>query len=348
MKGGAAHALGPPQQREFGGGGGGLGTIELPITASLGIQGNVGALALAQGDAPDDPGLARQGTGSAFFATTGVRFAPMTAVSGNKGGLWIDVNGGALTTGNVMRPVVDTHVGWAFRASSESRLEVGPFVGFTQIVQPDSALRDHDARIAWVGVEVSLGASPAPRSAPPPAVEARIAPPPPAPVDADGVVEATNGCPEGKPVGSDDDCIGEVRLVGDRIVLDDVIHFDFDSPRIRPRSFPLVRKIARFIRESGDIVEVRIEGHADAVGSDVYNQQLSEARAASTRQMLVELGVDDARLLPVGHGRSRLKVSTAKPDMRNRRVEFIVARKSPVRRPVTAAFHAPTTVSSFQ
>jgi OOP family OmpA-OmpF porin len=130
------------------------------------------------------------------------------------------------------------------------------------------------------------------------------------------------GCPE-----------PEVKLVGDRIVLDDVIHFEFGSPRIRTRSTALVRRVARFISENHGILEVSIEGHADARGTEEYNQRLSEQRAESTRAMLVRFGVDETRLRVVGHGKSHLKVPTPLPEQRNRRVEFIVSRSREVSMP---------------
>lgn len=322
MKAGAAHALGAPQGREFGAGGGGSGTVELPLERHFSLQANAGGLVLAQGAPPRDTTLAQQETGSAFFGSAGVRLRP----TGTPTGFWVDGNGGLIGTGNAMRPMVDAHIGWDFRVARDSRWNVGPFVGYTQIVQPNDALRVDDARIAWVGIEVSLGAPPAKAVVPPTPVEPPPSAPPP-PSDADGLVSVEDRCPNGKV--DEEDCAGEVKLVDDRIVLEDVIHFDFDSPRIRPMSMPLVRKIARFLRDHSEIAELRIEGHADAVGTEAYNQRLSEARAERTRHTLVELGVDTHRLLPIGHGRSRLKVVTTLAEMRNRRVEFIVVRKIP-------------------
>ncbi len=156
--------------------------------------------------------------------------------------------------------------------------------------------------------------------------------------DVDGIAEAEQACP---PLDADgevpDGCPGHVvKLENDRLVLDDVIHFEFNSPAIRRQSFGLVRKVAQFISESSDILEVSIEGHADARGTEEYNQKLSEQRAASTRAMLVQFGVDEPRLHVVGHGKSQLKVATLLADPRNRRVEFIVVRSREVAGPPPA------------
>jgi outer membrane protein OmpA-like peptidoglycan-associated protein len=67
-----------------------------------------------------------------------------------------------------------------------------------------------------------------------------------------------------------------------------------------------------------------VEGHTDSTGSDTYNQQLSERRANSVKNMLVQRGVQDYRINTIGYGMSRPLVSNATPEGRqmNRRVEI--------------------------
>ena len=324
---GGAHAIGPPQQREFGAGGGGAATVELPVGNVVGVQASAGAVVLSRGSAPADPTLAQQATGSAFLGTVGVRVRPFGAQ--RVAGPWIDANGGVAQTGNAPHVAVDAHVGWDFRVARDSRWDAGPFVGFTQILQSNVALRPDDARILWAGIVVSLGAQEKPRPAPAPTLGRQ---PLPHVRDEDGVAEVYDVCarddgegtpPPGCPA-------GEIKIVGDRIELEDIIHFEYDSARIRRDSRGLVRRVAVFIRANPSILEVSIEGHADARGTEDYNQHLSEERAASTRAMLVEYGVEEPRLRVVGHGKSRLKVPTLLADPRNRRVEFIVSRSPDV------------------
>jgi outer membrane protein OmpA-like peptidoglycan-associated protein len=319
---GAAHAVGGTQQSEFGTGGGGSGTLELAVGDVIGAQASAGAVVLAAGAAPADPNIAKQSTGSAFLGTVGVRYRPLGA--SRVGGPWIDANGGVAQTGSLSRLAVDAHLGWDFRVSERSRWDVGPFIGFTQIMQPDIAFRPDDAHIAWAGIQISLGASDKPHGAPPPPRDeqpARVA-------EQDGYADAADFCP---PLDADgeapDGCPGHVvKLENDRIVLDDVIHFAFNSPDIRRMSNGLVRKVAQLIVANPDILEVSIEGHADARGTEEYNQKLSVERGESTRAMLVRFGVDAARLHVVGHGKSQLLVATQLADVRNRRVEFVVVR----------------------
>jgi outer membrane protein OmpA-like peptidoglycan-associated protein len=319
---GGAHAVGGTQQQEFGAGAGGAATVELAVGDVVGVQASGGALVLAAGGAPADPNVAKQATGSAFLATVGVRFRPLGAQ--RVAGPWIDANGGLAQTGSEPRLAIDAHLGWDFRVSRAGRWDVGPFVGFTQIMQPDATFRPDDAHILWAGIQVSLGASEKPRAVPPPS---REAPEPPL-RDHDGVAQVEDLCPAPDDEGVvPDGCPApDVKLVGDRIVLDDIIHFEFNSPVIRSNSFGLVRRVAHFIKENPGILEVSIEGHADARGTEEYNLRLSEERAASTRELLVRFGVDEPRLHVVGYGKSRLKVPTLSADPRNRRVEFIVTR----------------------
>lgn len=320
---GAAHAIGGAQEQEFGAGGGGSATVELAVGNVLGVQGSAGAVVLAAGAAPSDPNVARHGTGTAFLGTVGVRFRPLGA--SRPAGPWIDANGGLAQTGSEGRVAVDAHLGWDFRISEKTRWDVGPFIGLTQIMQSELSFRPDDARIAWAGIQLSIGAS---DKRPPVVVPSDAGPEPAGVRDRDGAAQVEDVCPPPDEYGiTRDGCPGpEVKLVGDRIVIDDVIHFEFDSPRIRTKSTGLVRKVAGFIVENPDILELSIEGHADARGTEHYNQRLSEERAASTRAMLVRFGVDESRLHVVGFGKSKPLVATPLPDVRNRRVEFIVVR----------------------
>lgn len=322
---GAAHAVGGRQEREFGPGGGGAATIELVVGKVLGVQASGGALVLSAGAPPTEPNVAKQSTGSAFMGTVGFRFRPLGAV--RVAGPWIDANGGLAQTGSEGRLALDTHVGWDFRVSRGTRWDVGPFVGFTQILQSDVAFRPDDARIAWAGVQVSIGAT---EKRPPAPALPRGERPEPALRDSDGMVQIEDFCPalddEGE---APDGCPSpQVKRVGNRIVLDDIIHFEFGSPVIRRRSTGLVRKVAQFINRNPDIMEISIEGHTDARGTYEHNLHLSEDRAASARAMLVRFGVDEPRLRVVGYGKSRLRVPTPLADQRNRRVEFIVVRSA--------------------
>jgi outer membrane protein OmpA-like peptidoglycan-associated protein len=132
----------------------------------------------------------------------------------------------------------------------------------------------------------------------------------------------TNGCP---PPGD------QVRLEGDQIVLDDIIHFEIDSPRVRHVSWPILRKVGDFINVNPDVLEIDIEGHADETGTSEHNLLLSRLRAESVKRLLMDFGVDAQRMVTHAYGESRPRVlgHTEAQFRQNRRVEFLVTRSRP-------------------
>ncbi len=151
--------------------------------------------------------------------------------------------------------------------------------------------------------------------------------------DNDGIPDAEDACPEVPGPKTDDPKTNgcpprdeKVRLEGDRILLDDVILFDIDSPRVRRASWGIIKKMAEFIQKNPDILEVSVEGHADATGSEEHNRVLSRDRADSVVRLLERFGVEGSRLKAESFGRSRLKVQTQGAERANRRVEFYVTR----------------------
>jgi outer membrane protein OmpA-like peptidoglycan-associated protein len=89
-----------------------------------------------------------------------------------------------------------------------------------------------------------------------------------------------------------------------------------------------VQKLADFMNANPDMVEISIEGHTDELGSDGYNDVLSQQRADMVKVMLVRFGVDAKRLVTKGFGKRR-PVSEGHDEaahQQNRRVEFIITR----------------------
>jgi outer membrane protein OmpA-like peptidoglycan-associated protein len=104
------------------------------------------------------------------------------------------------------------------------------------------------------------------------------------------------------------------------------IYFDFDKATIRPESRPTLEDAAKILIENPTIT-VEIQGHTDSVGSDKYNQRLSEKRAKAVVNYLVqELGIDNGRLTAKGYGESRPVAENTTEEGRalNRRVEFVI------------------------
>jgi len=103
------------------------------------------------------------------------------------------------------------------------------------------------------------------------------------------------------------------------------IYFDTGSDRIRPESAPTLKEIGDMLKEHADL-KIAIEGHTDNVGAAASNQALSEKRAASVRQFLIDnYSVDGARLTAKGLGSTKPVGSNDTPEGRqtNRRVELV-------------------------
>jgi photosystem I P700 chlorophyll a apoprotein A2 len=110
--------------------------------------------------------------------------------------------------------------------------------------------------------------------------------------------------------------------------------FEFDQSEIQPAAAPTLRSLATLISEN-DSGLVTINGHTDSVGSDDYNQSLSERRAAAVASWLTEIGeIRSDRLRTAGFGSGRPVAPNQHPDgsddpdgrQRNRRVEVILPR----------------------
>jgi len=104
------------------------------------------------------------------------------------------------------------------------------------------------------------------------------------------------------------------------------IYFDFDKSTIKPESRPALDDAAKILKDNPSI-RVEIQGHTDSKGSDSYNLNLSDQRAWSVVNYLVQnYGIDKARLTAKGYGEAR-PIATNDTDSGralNRRVEFVI------------------------
>jgi outer membrane protein OmpA-like peptidoglycan-associated protein len=113
-----------------------------------------------------------------------------------------------------------------------------------------------------------------------------------------------------------------------RLVMPSDITFDFDRADVRYEFVPRVRDLANTLTRY-PAMSVQIIGHADAIGADGYNQQLSERRAYSVGTMLTRYGVDFGRIGARGMGEWSPIASNATEWGRaqNRRVEISIKSK---------------------
>lgn len=80
--------------------------------------------------------------------------------------------------------------------------------------------------------------------------------------------------------------------------------FGFDKFKLQEGSKPILDGAVAKIKANPDVEVVMVTGHTDRIGSDLYNQKLSERRANVVKDYLISQGVDSARLQTVGKGES--------------------------------------------
>ncbi|MDP3814064.1 OmpA family protein [Pseudomonas sp.] len=106
-----------------------------------------------------------------------------------------------------------------------------------------------------------------------------------------------------------------------RVELD--VKFDFDKSVVKEDSQGDIQSLADFMKQYPQTTTT-VEGHTDSVGTDAYNQGLSERRANAVRDVLVnQHGIDSSRVSSVGYGESQPVEDNSTDEGRavNRRVE---------------------------
>ena len=119
----------------------------------------------------------------------------------------------------------------------------------------------------------------------------------------------------------------EVERVGEGILItfDSGLLFEFGSYKLSSATRENLANLSETLKEYQD-TEVRIEGHTDNVGSDDYNQKLSEKRANAVSSYIKGKGISSSRLQIEGYGESQ-PVETNETDsgrQANRRVEIAI------------------------
>lgn len=108
------------------------------------------------------------------------------------------------------------------------------------------------------------------------------------------------------------------------------VHFDFNSSDIRAVDRPILDAFAAVVAGSYPQARVTVEGSSDQAGSAAYNMRLSQERAESVRDYLVQNGGLNAdNVTAVGMGESRLVndetgVENPEGGLENRRATFVI------------------------
>ncbi len=99
--------------------------------------------------------------------------------------------------------------------------------------------------------------------------------------------------------------------------------FAFDSAVLRPDAKAALDQVVARIKARGFEGNIRVSGHTCDIGTDAYNQKLSERRAAAVRDYLVAAGIDGSRILAEGMGKREPRYpNTTEGRPKNRRVDI--------------------------
>ena len=167
-----------------------------------------------------------------------------------------------------------------------------------------------------LGVAVGFGAKNAPGVAESPKMQE------PAVVslddDNDGVLNDVDQCPN-TPAGIVVDETGCEKVI---FLRDLDVNFAFDSYKITPKYLEEIKKVAMFMGENPGY-RIVLSGHTDSVGTEAYNQKLSEKRANAVAKALEELGVSADKITSIGYGELKPSATNKTKEGRaeNRRVE---------------------------
>jgi len=114
--------------------------------------------------------------------------------------------------------------------------------------------------------------------------------------------------------------------VQDKVTIALNVEFDTNKAVVKEKYYDEIKRVADFMKEFPDTT-CEIGGHTDNVASAAYNQKLSEKRANSVRQYLIDkFGIDGSRLTAAGYGLTKPIASndTEEGRQKNRRVEAVM------------------------
>ncbi len=154
--------------------------------------------------------------------------------------------------------------------------------------------------------------------------------------DKDRITDKLDRCPnereEYNGFEDDDGCPDRhgARLGEGEIVTLEPIMFEYNQAVIKRESFKILDAVVASLQGNPDLSLIEVAGHTDERGNDAYNLDLSIRRAAAVEQYLIDKGVAAKRLESQGYGETQPldKRSTAPAWEQNRRVEFLILRRS--------------------
>jgi OOP family OmpA-OmpF porin len=142
----------------------------------------------------------------------------------------------------------------------------------------------------------------------------------PAPVVAEAAPEpapiavAPEPAPEPAPAPEPVACVPEVET----ITLEAEKLFGFDKAQLKDTSE--IDQVVAKMKDNEIFASVKVIGHTDKLGSDAYNQKLSERRANQVRDYMISQGIEASRLVAVGKGETMPKVNC--DDVKGRKAQI--------------------------
>ena len=108
------------------------------------------------------------------------------------------------------------------------------------------------------------------------------------------------------------------------------IHFDFDASQLQDPAKRDLKGLYDFLQKNESYL-LKISGHTDNLGSDKYNQELSDSRCQAVANYLISLGLSVDRIDWKGFGGLHpiAENTTEEGRQKNRRVEFVISKKLP-------------------
>ena len=233
-------------------------------------------------------------TGRYHFGNMGDRHRPYGLI-----GLGIQEHDNFLDEGR------ELYVSWGFGIQSKLGDHIRLRTQLEGRYDNDRDTRDSDGgfvdMIASIGLSYSFGDLPQPPQPAPRTEPVQPAPPSPPAPEPD---------PEPEP---------EPKVI---FKFDSMVLFAFDSDELRPEASSELDRAANILAARDDVIMIQVAGHTDNLGDDDYNQRLSERRAQSVADYLVENGIDQDRLRVIGFGETRPQVpnNSLANRQKNRRV----------------------------
>lgn len=142
--------------------------------------------------------------------------------------------------------------------------------------------------------------------------------------DGDGVIDKDDQCPDVAGTVANNGCpelsVEVIKALSDYAK---TILFDTGKTTLKPASLKVLDNVVAILKEYPN-ARFHVDGHTDSVGSDANNQKLSEGRASSVVNYLIERGIPSNRLVARGFGESKPIAPNTTKDGRttNRRTEI--------------------------